>query len=64
MDRILPGPPRGAAPVVRLASDPALDGVTGRYFSRFREATLSASARNDADAARLWDLATRQLGTI
>ncbi len=32
---VLP-PANGAAPVVRLVSDPALDGVTGRYFDRLR----------------------------
>ncbi len=59
---ILPSPPRGAAPVVRLAADPALDGVTGRYFSRFREAEPAQPARRDEDAARLWDVAARATG--
>jgi retinol dehydrogenase 12 len=52
----LPSPGKGAAPVVRLASDPALDGVTGRYFDRFREREPSAAGRDDAAAARLYDL--------
>jgi NAD(P)-dependent dehydrogenase (short-subunit alcohol dehydrogenase family) len=39
--RLLPPPERGAAPVVRLAADPALEGVTGRYFRRFEEAAPS-----------------------
>jgi len=47
----------GAAPVVRLASAPDLQRVSGRYFDRFREAVPSPAARNDADAARLWNLA-------
>jgi retinol dehydrogenase-12 len=59
---ILPSPARGAAPVVRLAADPALDGVTGRYFSRFREAEPAGRARLDADAARLWEVAERATG--
>jgi NAD(P)-dependent dehydrogenase (short-subunit alcohol dehydrogenase family) len=54
---LLPSPAKGAAPVARLASDPSLDGVTGRYFKRFREATPSAAGSNDADAARLWRVA-------
>jgi retinol dehydrogenase 12 len=56
----LPSPARGAAPVTRLASDPALDGVTGRYFKRFREAEPSAAGSNDVDAARLWQVAEQQ----
>ncbi len=52
----------GAAPVVRLATDPALENVTGRYFSRFREASLAPAARNDADAARLWQVAEKATG--
>jgi len=59
---VLPSPGRGAAPVVRLASDPGLDGVTGRYFSRFREATPSWAGLHEADAARLWDVAASATG--
>ena len=59
---ILPSPGRGAAPVVRLATDPALDGVTGRYFSRFREAKPSDAARSDANAVRLWEVAAEATG--
>ena len=55
--RLLPSPEKGAAPVTRLASDPALDGVTGRYFKRFREAQPSSRGLDDAAAARLWDVA-------
>ena len=55
--RLLPSPETGAAPVTRLASDPALDGVTGRYFKRFREAQPSSRGLDDAAAARLWDVA-------
>jgi NAD(P)-dependent dehydrogenase (short-subunit alcohol dehydrogenase family) len=53
---------RGADPVVRLAWDPALDGVTGRYFKRFRETAPSKAAQDGATAARLWDVAARQTG--
>jgi len=53
---VLPGPKKGGAPVVRLAADPALAGLTGRYFDRFREREPSAAARDDAAAARLWEL--------
>lgn len=55
---VLPAPEKGAAPVVRLATDPALEGVTGRYFVRYREAEPSAPGRDDAAAARLWEVVT------
>ncbi len=54
---VLPSPEKGARPVVRLAAAPELDGVTGRYFKRTLEARPSAAATNDADAARLWQIA-------
>lgn len=53
---LLPPPEKGARPVVRLASAPELDGVTGRYFNKLAEAAPSAAAANDADAARLWKI--------
>lgn len=59
---LLRSPAQGAAPVTRLASDQALDGVTGRYFSRFRETSPTAAGCNDADAARLWEVAERGTG--
>lgn len=45
----------GARGPLRLATDPALDGVTGRYFASGREATPSRAARDDAGARRLWE---------
>jgi retinol dehydrogenase-12 len=55
--RVLPPPEKGAQPVVRLASDPALEGVTGRYFDKLKEAAPSAAALDDAAAIRLWEIA-------
>jgi len=60
--RLLPPPAKGAAPVARLASDPTLDGVTGRYFKRFAETAPSARASSDSDAARLWTVAAEATG--
>jgi hypothetical protein len=54
---VLPPAKKGARPVVRLAAAPELDGVTGRYFDKLREAAPAPAAANDADAARLWDIA-------
>jgi retinol dehydrogenase 12 len=52
----------GAAPVVRLATDPALENATGLYFSRFREARLAPAARNDSDGLRLWQIVEKATG--
>lgn len=55
-------PRRGAETSVYLASAPELDGVSGRYFARKREARSSAAAR-DADAARrLWETSAKLVG--
>ncbi len=59
---IFPSAARGAAPVVRMASAPELEGVTGRYFKRFQEASPSFAGSNDADAARLWEVAEKSTG--
>jgi retinol dehydrogenase-12 len=56
---VLPSAEKGARPVVRLAAAPELSGVTGRYFDRFREVEPGPAARNDADAARLWEIAEK-----
>lgn len=57
LDRVLPPPEKGAQPVVRLASAPDLEGVTGQYFDKLQEAAPSAAALDDASAARLWRIA-------
>lgn len=55
-------PADGAATSVYLASSPAVEGVTGRYFARQRPHRTSEAAR-DADAARrLWDISARMTG--
>jgi NAD(P)-dependent dehydrogenase (short-subunit alcohol dehydrogenase family) len=56
---LLPSAEKGARPVVRLAAAPELDGVSGRYFNKLREATPAPAARKDADAARLWEIAEK-----
>ena len=45
---------QGAETPVYVASSPALDGVTGRYFDKSKEREPSAAAQDDAAAARLW----------
>ena len=58
----MPSAARGAKPVVRLAWDPAIEGVTGRYVQRFCETEPSEAARDDAAATRLWEVAARATG--
>lgn len=55
-------PAEGARPVVRLAVDPELDGVSGRYFDVETEAPLSAVASDAALADRVWDQALELTG--
>jgi NAD(P)-dependent dehydrogenase (short-subunit alcohol dehydrogenase family) len=59
---VLPSAKTGARPLVRLAADPALAGVTGRYFDKLREARPSAAACDDRAAARLWEIAEEAVG--
>jgi NAD(P)-dependent dehydrogenase (short-subunit alcohol dehydrogenase family) len=52
-------PEKGAETIVHLASSPDGDGHSGTYWYRCKPITPSAAARNDADAARLWELTER-----
>lgn len=55
-------PERGAATSVFLASSPAVEGVSGRYYRDCREARVSEAARDDAAARRLWQLSAEAVG--
>jgi NAD(P)-dependent dehydrogenase (short-subunit alcohol dehydrogenase family) len=44
----------GVTATRRLVSDPALAGVTGRFYDRTREATASPQAYDEAARAALW----------
>ncbi len=52
-------PVTGAAPVVRLASDPDLRDVTGKYFDRLTPVRSAAASYDGAVAARLWSTCER-----
>lgn len=45
---------QGAEGVIRLATAPELDGVTGKYFNRNTEVEPSPAALDDRNAERLW----------
>jgi NAD(P)-dependent dehydrogenase (short-subunit alcohol dehydrogenase family) len=49
----------GADTIVQLAADPALDGVTGKYFDRKRAVAPAPPAEDEALARRLWDVSAR-----
>jgi hypothetical protein len=49
-------PEKGARTSIYLASSPAVEGVTGKYFANRREQKSNAMS-HDADAARrLWEV--------
>jgi NAD(P)-dependent dehydrogenase (short-subunit alcohol dehydrogenase family) len=52
----------GARVVMHVAADPALEGVTGKYFSKMDEAVPSALAQDDAAAKRLWEMSEKLVG--
>ena len=56
---VLPSSTKGAKPVIRLASAPELDGVSGKYFDKMHERPPASAAQSAEDAARLWALAER-----
>jgi len=49
-------PEKGADTLVWAATHPELEGQTGLYFAKRKIKTPSAAARDDAAAARLWDV--------
>jgi NAD(P)-dependent dehydrogenase (short-subunit alcohol dehydrogenase family) len=56
-------PAQGADTAVWLASSPALDATTGRYFYSRRELEPAPHARDPAAAARLFEVSARLVGT-
>ena len=59
---VMISPERGAQTAIYLATSPAVEGVTGKYFAKSRPVTPSAAARDEATARRLWDLSARLTG--
>jgi len=55
-------PAKGARTPIYVASDPAVAGVTGRYFANCKPVEPSPVARDDAVAERLWTLSERLTG--
>lgn len=55
-------PRRGGAAVARLAMDPDLAGVSGRYFDGMKERRAAPVAYDTKLARELWDLSARLTG--
>jgi NAD(P)-dependent dehydrogenase (short-subunit alcohol dehydrogenase family) len=55
-------PVRGAATSILLASSPELEGITGRYFTNSRQKRSSPRSRDEAVAARLWQVSADLVG--
>ena len=60
--RVLPGvnsTRASGAALARLAMDPALEGVTGKFFEGRRESRSSDESYDEEKAAELWQLSER-----
>ena len=53
---------QGAQTTIYLATSPEVEGVTGKYFYKQKEATPTAAAQNDADARTLWETSEKLVG--
>ena len=52
----------GARTSVHVATSADVEGVSGRYFDKSREATSSLASRDEDDARRLWELSEALTG--
>lgn len=59
---LLSSPRSGAKTSVYLASSPEVDGASGKYFVKCREAESSERSRDEADARRLWEISEQLAG--
>ncbi len=55
-------PEEGGRTIVHLAGDPAVAGISGRYFIKSRAAQPSPAAQDAAAARRLWEESARLAG--
>ena len=62
LKRKLLSPRKGAETIVFLASSPAVEGVSGKYFFRKMEIESSRISRDEAAAMRLWESSLRLTG--
>ena len=55
-------PAQGAVTPIYLASAPAVEGVTGRYFANRKPTTSSKASYDTTAAARLWQASAALTG--
>lgn len=55
-------PKKGAETSIYLASSPAVEGVTGKYFARSKETPSNAESHDREVARRLWEISERMCG--
>ncbi len=55
-------PTKSARAVIRLAVDPALEGVTGTYYDVWKEKKSNAESYNQEVAERLWQVSAAMTG--
>jgi retinol dehydrogenase-12 len=60
--RFMVSPADGARTTLYCATEPTLNGVSGRYYDRQRESTPSLEAQDDALCVRLWDESEKMVG--
>jgi NAD(P)-dependent dehydrogenase (short-subunit alcohol dehydrogenase family) len=58
MPLMMPDSEKGAETSIYLASSPAVEGVTGKYFVASKSAPLSAAAADPESARKLWVVST------
>lgn len=58
----LASPEKGSRSPIYLATSPALEGVTGKYFEKMKETASSPESYDVATARRLWDVSADLTG--
>lgn len=59
---VLPGPAAGARPLVRLAADPDVEGLSGVYFEKLKQSRPTELARDDQAAKKFWEYSEGLIG--
>ncbi|MGI8333825.1 SDR family NAD(P)-dependent oxidoreductase [Actinomadura scrupuli] len=62
LNRFMPGPDTGADTPVWLATSPAADGITGRFFVRRQQVPTAPHTTDLTRCDRLWDESARLVG--
>jgi retinol dehydrogenase-14 len=60
--RLMKTPEKGAETIVYLASSPAVEGVSGKYFINGKEARSSKISYDEGMARRLWEVSAQLTG--